>query len=154
MSLPIVCVRTRCSLVGVPPALSKRCPSGENLVPFILIFNECPRDSVSPPHVVSLVNQLVHKSCTIALNIRWCSFDTRFASKQGKPDDDLVDDLADDLAGDLANDLAVDLADDLAVDLADELFNNELFNNGSTTWFLFGTTTQSSSFRFNVHLNR
>ena len=54
----------------------------------------------------------------------------------------MVDDLADDLAGDLANDLAVDLADDLAVDLADELFNNELFNNGSTTWFLFGTTTQ------------
>ena len=68
------------------------------------------------------------------------------ASKQGKPDDDLVDDLVVDLADDLADDLAVDLADDLAVDLADELFNNELFNNGSTTWFLFGTTTAAAAF--------
>ena len=54
--------------------------------------------------------------------------------------------LAVDMADDLADDLAVDLADDLAVDLADELFNNELFNNGSTTWFLFGTTTAAAAF--------
>ena len=68
--------------------------------------------------------------------------------------DDLADSLAVDLADDLAVDLAVDLADDLAVDLADELFNNELFNNGIDHLVSFRNDHSSSSFRFNVHLNR